>query len=254
MILKGKLSCCRLTVGSWLMLGNTSVVEIMKHAGFEWLVVDMEHTPISLGQAKELISTIQANGMEALVRVSKNEEVIIKKVLDLGANGIIVPMICNEDDAENAINYSYYPPRGKRGVGLFRAQEYGIGFEKYKNDIDKEIVIIAQIEHIEGANNIESIIGVDGIDGVIIGPYDMSASMGYPGEFYRDDVQAAISRVFEKCIKAKKSVGFHVVEADQEKALARVREGGNLIAFSIDYIFLRDKVMDSMAGFRKGLE
>lgn len=248
--IKQKLHKRELTIGSWLMLGNASVVEVMKHAGFEWLVIDLEHTAIDLDKTRELITTIQACGMEALVRVSKNEEVIIKRVLDIGADGIIVPTVCGRKDAEQAVAYSKYPPEGIRGVGLYRAQSYGLAFDEYKEWVKNGLTIIAQVEHVDGVNNIEEIIAVPGIDGVIIGPYDMSASMGYPGEFYRDDVQFAVSKVFDACISSEKSVGFHVVETSPEVVARRISEGCNLIAYSIDYFFLRDSAIECVKSLK----
>lgn len=254
MSLKSKLSRCELTIGSWLMLGDLSAVEILKHAGFEWLVIDLEHTDIDYTRAKQLISAIQANGMQALVRVSKNEEVVIKRILDFGADGIIVPMVCSKADAEQAVSLATYPPRGTRGVGLFRAQQYGLGFKEYQKWVDDELVIIAQIEHIEAARNIEEIMSVDGIDGAIIGPYDMSASMGVPGEYDRDDVQEAVSSVFDACKAMNKSVGFHVVETDPSVLLKRIDQGCNLLAYSIDYFFMRDKAIECMKKVKAGIE
>jgi 2-dehydro-3-deoxyglucarate aldolase len=136
------------------MMNDAMSVEVMALAGFEWLVVDIEHTSIDLSSTENLIRTIQANDIKALVRVSKNEEVIIKKVLDMGADGIIVPMVNSKEDAAQAVNYAKYPPQGKRGVGLYRATKYGTNFEEYKKWVDEELVIIAQIEHIDAVNNI----------------------------------------------------------------------------------------------------
>jgi 2-dehydro-3-deoxyglucarate aldolase len=195
MSLKDKLKNNQLTLGSWITIGHPSVVDIMASAGFEWLVIDMEHTSIDLTMAHNLIATIQANGLKALVRVSKNEEVIIKRILDMGADGIVVPMIKSKEEAQEAIDYAKYPPIGKRGVGLFRAQKYGLGFDEYKKWVNEELVIIAQIEHYEAVDNIKEIITTDGIDGVIIGPYDLSGSMGFPGEYDREDVKKAIAKV-----------------------------------------------------------
>ena len=132
MSLKNKLKNNQLTIGSWIMIGNPMNVEVMALAGFEWLVVDIEHTSIDLQTTENLIRTIQSKNIKALVRVSKNEEVVIKRILDMGADGIIVPMVCSKEDAIQAVNYAKYPPQGKRGVGLYRASSYGTKFEEYK--------------------------------------------------------------------------------------------------------------------------
>ena len=253
MSLKNKLKNNKLTLGSWITIGHPSIVDIMSSAGFEWLVVDIEHTSIDLTTAHNLIATIQANNMKALVRVSKNEEVIIKRILDMGADGIVVPMIKSKIDAIEAINYAKYPPIGKRGVGLFRAQKYGLGFNEYKNWVNEELVIIAQIEHIEAVNNIEEIITTDGIDGVIIGPYDLSGSMGHPGEYNRPDVKDAIDKVIKSCKKNNVPSGFHVIESNPEKLQQRIDEGCTFLAYSLDFFFLGDCAREGMKKISEGL-
>lgn len=246
MSLKTKLKNNELTIGSWITIGHPSVVDVMSSAGFEWLVVDLEHTSIDLTMAHNLITTIQANGIKALVRVSKNEEVIIKRILDMGADGIIVPMIKSKEEAIEAVSYAKYPPIGNRGVGLFRAQKYGTGFNEYKKWVDEELVIIAQIEHYKAVENIEDIINTDGIDGVIIGPYDLSGSMGYPGEYNRDDVQAAIKKVLKACKNSNTPSGFHVIESDPLKLQQKIDEGCTFLAYSVDFFFLGDCARDGM--------
>lgn len=253
MSLKNKLKKNQLTIGSWIMMGHPMSVEIMALAGFEWLVVDIEHTSIDLEMVKSLIITIQANKMKALVRVSKNEEVIIKRILDMGADGIVVPMICSKEDAIQAVNYAKYPPQGKRGVGLYRATKYGIEFEEYKKWVDEELVIIAQIEHIDAVNNIDEILQVDGIDGTIIGPYDLSGSMGYPGEFEREDVKNAVTKVLDKCKQYNIPSGFHVVDTNPEALQVKIDQGCTFLAYGIDYFFMRDAAMKGMNKLKKGL-
>ena len=253
MSLKQKLKNNELTIGSWIMMGHPMSVEVMALAGFEWLVIDIEHTSIDLQTTENLIRTIQANKMKALVRVSKNEEVIIKRILDMGADGIIVPMVCSKEEAIQAVSYAKYPPFGKRGVGLYRASKYGTKFDEYKNWVNEELVIIAQIEHIDAVNNIDEILQVEGIDGTIIGPYDLSGSMGYPGEFERDDVKNAVQKVLDKCKTYNISSGFHVVDTDPEKLQIKIDQGCTFLAYGIDYFFMRDAAMNGMNKLKKGL-
>lgn len=252
MSLKQKLKNNELTLGSWIMMGNTMSVEVMALAGFEWLVVDIEHTSIGLETTQMLITTIQANGIKALVRVSKNEEVVIKKVLDMGADGIIVPMVCTEEEALQAVEYAKYPPVGKRGVGLYRAQKYGKGFEEYKKWVNEELVIIAQIEHIDAVANIDEIIKVEGIDGTIIGPYDLSGSMGYPGEFEREDVKEAVQKVLDRCKEHNIPSGFHVVDTEPEKLNLKIEQGCTFLAYGIDYFFMRDAAINGIKKINRG--
>ena len=252
MSLKNKLKKNKLTIGSWIMMGHPMSVEVMALAGFDWLVVDIEHTSIDLDMLQSLITTIQSHDMKALVRVSKNEEVIIKRVLDIGADGIVVPMVNSKEDALQAVSYAKYPPVGKRGVGLYRATKYGTKFEEYKKWVDEELVIIAQIEHIDAVNNIDEIISVDGIDGTIIGPYDLSGSMGYPGEFEMENVKNAVRKVLDRCKKFNIPSGFHVVDTNPEKLQEKIDEGCTFLAYGIDYFFMRDAAINGMNKLKGG--
>lgn len=245
-VLKQKLKNNELSIGSWLTIPHQAIIEIMGSAGFEWLTIDMEHAPISIETAVNLIGHIQGNGMQALVRVSKNEEVIIKRVLDAGADGVIVPMIKNKEEAIQAVNFVKYPPIGKRGVGLNRAQKYGTAFDTYQKWVKEELVVIAQIEHIDAVNNLEEIFSVEGIDGIIVGPYDLSASMGFPGEYDREDVKEALNKVDEITKRLNKPLGFHVIDSNHQKTLEKINKGYSFLAFSIDFFFLGDKAREEM--------
>lgn len=251
--LKNKLNNQELTIGSWLTIPHQSVIEILGTAGFEWLTIDIEHAAISIETVMNLIGHIQGNGMQALVRVSKNEEVVIKRVLDAGADGVIIPMIKNKEEAIEAVNYVKYPPLGKRGVGLNRAQKYGTAFKTYQEWVKNEVVIIAQIEHIEAVNNLEEILSTEGIDGIIVGPYDLSASMGYPGEYEREDVKKALERIDEITKRMKKPLGFHVVESDYKKVQEKINKGYSFLAYSLDFFFLGDKAREGIALLKNNL-
>ena len=125
----------KFSIGSWITLNNSSIAEIMADAGFDWLCIDLEHTTIDYNEVQQLILAIQSKGLKAFVRVGENNPRIIKRVLDAGADGIIVPMVNSKQDALKAVDSVKYPPKGKRGVGLSRAQGYGFNFEKYKDKI-----------------------------------------------------------------------------------------------------------------------
>lgn len=238
--LRKRIKTGELTLGSWITIGHPNVAEILANAGFDWLVIDIEHNPIDISVVQTLITTIQSKGVAAFVRVSKNEEVVIKHVLDAGADGIIVPMICSKNDAIQAVNYAKYPPKGKRGVGLARAQQYGRQFDEYKRWVDENLVVIAQIEHIDGINNLEEIISVDGIDGTIIGPYDLSGSMGMPGEFERPIVIDALKKYIDVCKAHKFPMGFHVVNTNPAKIQEKINDGYTFVAYGTDFLFMGD--------------
>ena len=145
--LKEKLKKRIPNVGSWLQIPDPIVTEIMVQAGFDWLVVDLEHSIISLSQAQAMFQIIEANAGIPLVRLSSNDAVQIKRVLDAGARGIIVPNLNSVSDAKRALAAAKYPPSGTRGTGIGRAQKYGADFKEYFNRANKDIIVIGQIEH-----------------------------------------------------------------------------------------------------------
>jgi len=236
--LKKRLKKKELTIGSWLQIGSPIAAEIMVQAGFDWLVVDMEHSSIGIDQAQLLIQTIELAGSVPLVRLSSNDPVLIRRVMDAGSHGIIVPNVSSADDAVSAIKAVRYPPEGTRGVGLWRAQKYGFDFEKYKKWQESESIVIVQIEHIDGVNNLEAILTTKGIDGFIVGPYDLSASLGIPGEFEHADFKAALRKILQTAKQMKALTGTHVVMPEASVAKERIEEGYRFIAFGIDTLFL----------------
>lgn len=252
--LKQKLTNNELTIGSWVTIGHPSVVEIMASAGFEWLTIDMEHSAITLDIAQNLISVIQSKNIQALVRVGENDALLIKRVMDAGADGVIVPMVNSAEDALKAVRAVKYPPLGERGVGLARAQKFGIGFEEYKKWLEEESVIIAQIEHIDAVENIDEIASVDGIDGIIIGPYDLSGSLGIPGNFEDKKMKAAIEKVENYCKVNSFPLGTHVIKPAHNECVQRIRDGYTFLAFSLDFFFLGEKCREEMKEIRPGVE
>jgi len=248
--LKKRLADCELTIGSWLSFGYTPVCEMMAKAGFDWLVVDMEHAAISIWQMQQLIQIIDLAGCVPLVRVGSNDPALIKRVMDAGAHGVIVPMVNSKADAQKAVDAVQYPPLGSRGVGLARAQAYGIGFEEYRKWAQEETVLIVQIEHIEGVTNLEDILAVDGVDGFIVGPYDLSGSLGVPGDFDHPSMVDALREVERYIQKGHKVAGYHVVHSNHDELLSRIAEGHRFIAYGDDMVFLAEKLQEE-ANFLK---
>ena len=240
-----------ISVGSWLTLNNASVAEIMADAGFDWLCVDLEHTITDYAEVQQLIIAIQGKGLKAYVRVGENNVRIIKRVLDTGADGIIVPSVNSVSDAQKAVDSIKYPPEGKRGVGLARAQSYGFNFENYRDVKSKEIKLIVQIEHINAIKELDEIIKIHGIDGTFIGPYDLSGSMGKPGQWDEPDVKAAIKTYEETAKKYKKLIGFHVVPPDYSLVEEKIKQGYNFIAFGFDAMFLGTMVRNQLKMIKK---
>lgn len=252
--LKARLKANELTIGSWIQFAHSGIAEIMAKAGFDWLVVDMEHSAIELQQAQQLIQIIELAGCTPLVRVGENNPYLIKRVMDAGAHGVIVPMVNTKEDAIRAVKAVKYPPLGERGVGLARAQGYGANFKKYFDTINSESIVIVQVEHKEGVKNIRDIIEVDEVDGVMIGPYDISASYGVPGELKHHCIKEA-EEIVKKAVKAKGIVlGTHVVWPPAENIVKKIEEGFNFIAYSSDMIMLQYYFKDASEKIRRILE
>jgi 2-dehydro-3-deoxyglucarate aldolase len=245
--LKAALKDGRLTVGSWLTLPSAGIAEIMAGAGFDWLVVDLEHSVIPIDVAAEMIRVIDLMGTSPLVRLTSNDANQVKRVMDAGAHGIVVPMVNSRADAEAAVAATRYAPAGNRGVGLARAQKYGAGFAEYMDwQRAGGPIVIAQIEHVDGVEALSDILAVDGIDGLIIGPYDLSASMGFPGDFARGEFLDAMTRIAEVASAAGKPSGLHVVEPEADAFGRAYAAGHRFLAYSVDI-----RMLDVMA--RRGV-
>ncbi len=252
--LKIKLKNSQLTVGSWITLPDTAIAEIMARSGFDWLTVDMEHSVITLDKAQELIRVIELCGVSALVRVGENNPNLIKRVMDAGAHGVIVPMVNSSDDAQNAVSSVKYPPMGLRGVGLARAQGYGLCFNEYKEWLNKNSIVIVQIEHIKAVENLEDILSVPGVDGFIVGPYDLSGSLGKPGDFKSTAMKKALREIIRVAHIMRKPAGFHVIMPSEKDLLEKVIEGYRFLGFSLDTIFLGHSCAQKLAGIKKNLK
>ena len=232
--IKEKFRKQQVTIGSWITLAHPGIAEIMAKAGFDWLAVDMEHSVITIREAEELIRVIDLCGAVPLVRLSANDPVQIKRVMDAGAHGVIVPMVNSVAQAEQAVSAVRYPPQGRRGVGLARAQGYGSSFDKYLDWVNKESIVIVQVEHIDAVNNLEAILAVEGVDGFIVGPYDLSGSLGVPGQFDNPLMKEAMQRIETVGTVSGKVPGIHVVEPDIEELKLRIEQGYRFVAYSVD--------------------
>ena len=223
------------SIGTWLSLPNEAVAEIFAKAGYEWVVIDLEHSAINIDQAANLIRVIDLAGSKPLVRLSDHNPSQIKRVLDAGAKGILAPMVESQQQIEGIISACHYPPKGKRGMGLARAQGYGEENAKseYITQSSKHIEIYAQIESVTGIENIDSILSQD-INGYFIGPYDLSASLGSPGEFNSAKFLAAEDIILNSAKKHQIKCGYHLVEPQLKQIQTLHEKGYDMIAFSVD--------------------
>jgi len=242
-----KIHSGKLTIGSWITLAHPTIAEIMANSGFDWLAVDLEHSVITIREAEELIRVIELAGVTPLVRLTSNNPDQIKRVMDSGSHGVIVPMVNSAEEAEQAVQAVKYPVRGKRGIGLARAQGYGMKFKEYLEWQEKHSVVIVQVEHIDAVNNLESILSVDGVDGYIIGPYDLSGSMGIPGQFDHPELLQAMERIQTVATKLNVTGGIHVVEPDALQLQQKINEGQKFIAYSVDIRMLDRACRDGLS-------
>ena len=240
------------TYGTWLSLAHPLIPEILAAAGFDWMVVDMEHSSIGLSELLPMIISIEASGSIPLVRVGENNPNLIKRVMDAGAYGVIVPNVNRREEAIAAVNAVKYPPEGTRGVGLYRAHKFGREFEEYKRWLTEESVVIVQIEHIDAVNNIDDILTARGVDAFIIGPYDLSGSLGKPGVFDDPEVDAALEKALAASKRYQIPAGFHSVSSDPAEAAKRREQGYKFLAFSLDSIFLGDVACSALEKLKKG--
>ena len=223
---------------AWISCGEEAVCEILAKAGFQQIVIDLEHSCISISQAEKLIRVIELAGASPFVRVGSINNVLIKRVLDAGAHGIIVPNVVSVSEARQAVNATKYPPYGTRGVGLGRAQGYGTKFLEYFRWQKKNIKTIVQIESIKALNDLDKILREPGISGFLIGPYDLSCSLGIPGRLKRPKYRAIEQKILAAGRIAKCPAGIHIVEPDVAEVRRVLKMGYRIVIYSVDFRML----------------
>ena len=233
--LKKRLKNGETLVGSIVTLTSTDVAEIMSLVGYNYLWIETEHSPTDFVHAQMMIQAVGGR-CPCLVRIPDKKEVWIKKALDIGCNGIVVPQVNTAEEAREIIEHCLYSPLGKRSVGISRAHGYGMSFEDYIRTVNEELTIVLQVENIKGVRNIESILEVQGIDAILIGPFDLSGSLGILGQITHPQVQEATAEIKHHCEKAGVPAGIFAVDAESAKGFNK--DGFNLIALSMDSIYL----------------
>lgn len=223
------------------------VAEIISNSGFDWVLIDLEHSAISLESVQNSLQ-IMGDKILKIVRVPGNDEIWIKRVLDTGCDGILVPMINSAAEALKVIQQSKYPLEGKRSVGLSRAHSFDPGFSDYVENANRDLVIMIQIEHKDGVRNIDEILRVKGIDAVFIGPYDLSASMGLTGQQGHPEVRSAIELIKDKCRKAGLPYGIFGMTA--ESLIPEVKDGCTFVLCGVDAALLVNSYRDLLKTLR----
>jgi len=222
-------------LGTLVSLPSPETAEILAGLGFDWLFLDAEHAPLS---AHHLQRILQGAGptLPCLVRLPGRDEVFIKKALDIGAAGIIAPMVNTAAQAERVVRLSKYAPEGVRGVGVGRAHGYGLAFREYIETANEKVTVVVQAEHTEAVENMAAIVRVPGIDAVLVGPYDLSASLGRPGDVGHPQVTAAIDHITDVCREAGVPLGIFGMDADAVRPF--VQKGYTLIVAGIDTVLI----------------
>ncbi len=234
--------------GTLLSVSSPQIAEIISDSGFDWVLIDMEHSAISLESVQNALQ-VMGDKILKIVRVPGNDEIWIKRVLDTGCDGILVPMVNTAAGAVRAVQASKYPVEGSRSVGLSRAHKYGSGFKKYVAEANRELVLIIQIEHTEAVANIDEILEVKGIDSVFIGPYDLSASMGFMGQPSHPQVISAIKTIKEKCVKA--GVPWGIFGMKPAPLIPEINDGCTFLLCGVDSAILVDSYNEMLSTLKQ---
>ena len=222
-------------LGTMVTLSTAATAEILASLGFDWLFLDCEHGAI---ETRELATILQAvsHRIACIVRVPEAAETPIKRVLDLGAHGIIVPQVNTPEQAASVVRWARYAPDGARGVGLARAHGYGVTMQEYLATANRDIAVIVQAEHIQAVEHIDAIVRVPGVDAVQLGPYDLSASLGMMGQMDDPVVVAALDRVIAACRAVGMPIGYFGVTAAAVQPF--VARGCTMIVAGVDTLYL----------------
>lgn len=238
-LIREKLTSGKHSIGSWIQIPNASVAEIMGDAGYDWVAIDLEHGSISTQILPDLFRAMELGDTLPLVRLAQGHPKDCKQALDAGAGGVIIPMIESAEQLEMVCKACCWPSSGTRGVGFSRANLFGKYFKEYAEEAQQPL-IIAMIEHVNAINNLDSILQVKGLDGILVGPYDLSSSMNITGQFDKPEFEMAMHKIHAMCSKYNVPSGIHVVSPEPELLSKRLSEGYRFIAYSIDTVFMNN--------------
>jgi len=229
------------SIGSWMQIPHPSIAEIMGDAGYDWVAVDMEHGAISAHQLPDLFRALELGNTLPLVRLAQGNSKDCKQALDAGAGGVIVPMVKSAEQLIAVRDACRWPPAGKRGVAFSRANLFGKYFNEYSVEAQQPL-LVAMIEQIEAVDELDAILAVEGLDAILIGPYDLSASMGMTADFENKEFIVVLNKI--KTISAKNNIacGVHVVAPTSVDLEDKLKTGYRFLAYSIDTVFLNHGV------------
>ena len=235
---KNSLKNREIIFGGWISYDHPSIAETFALTGFDFISIDMEHAPISISSAQRIISISQAYQIPCLPRPVSHSNDFFKPLLDSGADGLVVQMVETLDEVNKISNHLKYPPLGKRTYGVNRAQSFGLDFKNYVDNWNIESILIVQIESKKGVENIESIVSHPTVDGVMIGPYDLSGSFGVPGDINNPKVLNAAKLVINTCKKYNKSCGTQISDPNEKNISEALKQGYTFIILSSDLFVL----------------
>lgn len=249
---KARLKAGEPQIGLWLGLADAYCAELAANACFDWLLIDGEHAPNDLRSLLGQLQAIAPYPSQPIIRPVVGDTALIKQVLDIGVQTLLVPMVESADQARELVRAITYPPHGVRGVGsaLARASRWN-SVPDYLDKADEEMCLLVQIENTVGLANLDEIASVDGVDGVFIGPADLSAAMGHRGNPGHPDVQAAIEDAIARVRKAGKAVG--ILSADETLARRYLELGATFVAVGVDTTVLM-RGLQTLAGRFKNIE
>jgi 2-keto-3-deoxy-L-rhamnonate aldolase RhmA len=243
--LKQDLAAGKVCLGATITINSPAVAEIMSHIGLDWLWFETEHSSLTLDNVLTMLQATNGADVSTVIRVPWNDKTMMKRALDLGPDGIIIPLVRTREEAEAAVRAMKYPPWGERGAGLARAQCYGLHMGEYMETANNEVMTIPMIEHIQAVENIDEILKVKGVDSVMVGALDLSGSMGMLGQTGDPKVEGAIQKVLASCKKAKVPCG--IITVAPEQANERIKQGFTNIIMGIDVLFLHSAARGAMA-------
>jgi 2-dehydro-3-deoxyglucarate aldolase len=227
------------SIGSWMQLPSPEAAELMGRAGYDWVAVDMEHGLFTRTGLADVCRAIELGGGVPFARVAEASKNEIKGALEAGAQGLIFPMIESRAQLDDAVSWALYPDQGgSRGVGFCRANLYGKNLADYREGAARDMILAAQIEHIRALEELPQILAHPRLDAIMVGPYDLSGSMGLTGRFDHPDFIAAMQHIQDACIRHGANMGVHVVEPNPAELAERVKQGYRFIAYGIDAVFL----------------
>lgn len=250
--LKEKLRRRERLFAGWVSYAHPSITETFARAGFDFIAIDMEHSTISLEQAQRIIAASQSEGVPCLPRPVSHSNDWLKPLLESGADGLLVQMVNTPEEIEAIIGNLKYPPVGRRSYGVNRAQFYGFDFDSYIQNWNETSTFIIQVESIQAVENIENLLAFDEVDGVMIGPYDISGSLGVPGQTAHPLVIDASRKVIAACERSGKSCGTQVADASVESVQALFDLGYTYAVLGSD-LFVLWKWAEQMQGLMKSM-